>query len=70
MVFWDKLLQRRKEEKRFTDSIKDNPKKKYRPYFSLLTDDERIRAIKYISPITELAQVQNIQLAYGVRIEN
>ncbi len=70
MAFWDKFLKKQKEDNTFTNSTKDNSEKRYRPYFSLLTDDERIRAIKYISPITESGQFQDIQLAYGVRLEN
>lgn len=70
MAFWDNFLNKQKENNIFTKPIKDNSEKKYRPYFSLLTDEERLRAIKYISPITELRQVLDIQLAYGVRIEN
>lgn len=70
MGFWDKLFEKAKEHSVQAQPPKDNSEKGYRPYFSLLTDDERIRAIKSISPITELGQITDIQLAYGVRVEN
>ena len=70
MAFWDKFLKKNKEEKIYQKQIKDNSEKKYCPYFSLLTHEEQLRAIKFISPITESGQFQDIQLAYGVRLEN
>ena len=70
MAFWDKLLNKKKEDEPVSLPTKKHSEQTYRPYFSLLTDEERIRAIKCISPITDLAQIQDIQLAYGVRVEN
>ncbi len=70
MAFWDKLLNKKKEEEPVSPPPKEHSEQTYRPYFSLLTDEERIRAIKCISPITDLGQIQDIQLAYGVRVEN
>lgn len=68
--FWDGLYEKAKERNTLSQPIQDNSEKGYRPYFSLLTDEERVRAIKSISPITETGQVTDIQLAYGVRVES
>ncbi len=67
---WDGLYEKAKERNTLSQPIQDNSEKGYRPYFSLLTDEERVRAIKSISPITETGQITDIQLAYGVRVEN
>jgi len=67
---WDGLYEKAKESNTLSQPIQDNSEKGYRPYFSLLTDEERVRAIKSISPITETGQITDIQLAYGVRVEN
>lgn len=70
MAFWDKFKNKQNEEKLHSKLIKDESEKGYHPYFSMLTDEERVRAIKSISPITETEQITDIQLAYGVRVEN
>ncbi len=70
MAFWDKFKNKQNEEKPHSKLIKDDSEKGYRPYFSMLTDEERICAIKSISPITETGQITDIQLAYGVRVEH
>ena len=70
MAFWDKFKNKQNEEKPHSKLIKDESEKGYHPYFSMLTDEERVRAIKSISPITETEQITDIQLAYGVRVEN
>jgi len=67
---WDGLYEKAKEHNTLSQPVQDNSEKGYRPYFSLLTDEERVRAIKSISPITETGQITDIQLAYGVRVEN
>lgn len=67
---WDGLYKRPQERNTLSQPIQDNAEKGYRPYFSLLTDEERLRAIKSISPITVTGQITDIQLAYGVRVEN
>lgn len=49
--------------------IEQKPEKKYVAYFSLSNEEEQRQIIDYVRPITDIWRVQNLQMSYGVRID-
>lgn len=79
MAFWDKLLGKKKDfyeipvsERKadFVQAPQETEKKDLECFFSLSGEEEQERIKNFIRPVTDMNQVINLQISYGVRTKD